>query len=86
MFDEELHKKKPNKELNIACLPKHVRKLVQDLVIKYWSVIADTGFFVHVKYYKCIINTGGAQPLSVLKINYGPHETLTMHKCIAALY
>ena len=48
-------------------------------------MFADKGLFVPVKDYKCIIDTGSACPISVKKINYGPHETPVMRKCIAAL-
>ena len=37
------------------------------------------------KNYRCIIDTGTAQPISVSEINYGPRETPIMVKCIAAL-
>ena len=49
-------------------------------------MFADKGLFVPVKDCKCIINTGGAQPNSVLKINDGPRETPVMCKCIVSLY
>ena len=75
-----------NKELNLSHLLRHVQTLVQDLVIKYWSVFADKGLFVPVKDYKCIIDTGTAQPISVLKTNYGSRASTIMEKCIAALY
>ena len=38
------------------------------------------------KDYKYIIDTGGAQPMSVSNINYGSRETPIMGKCIKALY
>ena len=59
--------------------------LVQDLVIKYWSVFADKDLFVSVKDYECTIDTDTARPISVSKINYGPCESTIMEKCIAAL-
>ena len=48
-------------------------------------MFADNGLFVPVQDCECIIDTGGAQHISVSAINYGPRET-PMRKCIAALY
>ena len=47
-------------------------------------MFADNGLFVPVQDCECIIDTGGAQHISVSAINYGLRETL-MRKCIAAL-
>ena len=52
---------------------------------EYWSMFADKGLFVPVKDCECIIGTGGAQHISVSRINAGPHEMPIMRKCIAAL-
>ena len=48
-------------------------------------MFADKGLFVIVKDYECVIETRSDRPISVKKINYGPHETPVMRKCIAAL-
>ena len=38
---------------------------------EYWSMFADNGLFVPVRDCECIIDTGGAQHISVSAINYG---------------
>jgi hypothetical protein len=38
-------------------------------------MIPDTGLFILVKDYECVIDTGSAPPIAVKGINYGPHET-----------
>ena len=52
IYDEKLHGEKLAKELNLSHLPQHVQTLVQDLVIKYWSVFANKDLFVPVKDYE----------------------------------
>ena len=48
-------------------------------------MFADKGLCVPVTDYKRIIDTGSACAISMKKINYGPHETPVIRKCIAAL-
>ena len=43
------------------------------------------GFFIPVKNYECIIDTGNAHPITVSKILYGERKTVIMQQCIAAL-
>ncbi len=55
------------------------------LIKKYWSVFHEKGVFVPVKNYKCVIDTGDAQPIAVKKILYGPKELPIMRNAMAAL-
>jgi hypothetical protein len=66
-------------------LEPHVRDKVYAIVQKYWSVFNDKGIFIPIKNYKCVIDTGDAQPITVKKINYGLKETPIMRDAIAAL-
>ena len=45
----------------------------------------ESTYFVPVKHYECVIDTGSARPIAVKKINYGPREIPKMRACIAAL-
>jgi hypothetical protein len=56
-----------------------------DLIKEFCLVFDDTGLFIPVKDYEYIIDTGSAPPIAVKGINYGPHETPIMRKCMAAL-
>ena len=84
-FIEELHGPKLDAELDLSHLPFEIKSQLCSLITQCWSVFADIGLFVPVKDYECVIDTGSARPISVKKINYGPHETPVMRKCIAAL-
>ena len=84
-FIKKEHGPKLDKELRLSHLLIGVCAQVSQLFIKYWDVFIDKGLFVPIKDYECIIDTGSARPISVKKINYGPHKTPVMGKCITAL-
>ena len=60
-------------------------KQLVDLIKKYWCVFDEQGIFIPIKDYECDIDTGNSPPIAVKGINYGPHETPIMRKCIAKL-
>ena len=68
VFDEKLYGERLRKELNLSHLPKHVQTLVQDLIIKYWSVFFWQRPFCS-RGRLWIIDTGTARPISVSKIH-----------------
>ena len=67
-FDKKLYGERLRKELNLSHLPKHVQTLVQDLIIKYWSVFFWQRPFCS-RGRLWIIDTGTARPISVSKIH-----------------
>jgi len=71
-YDEAKHGEKLRKELQIDHLTQDQQKQLTDLIKKYWAVFDDTGLFVPVKDYECVIDTGSARPICVKNINYGP--------------
>jgi hypothetical protein len=84
-FDEAKHGDKLRRELKLDHLNPHQQQKLIDLVKKYWAIFDDSGLYVPVKDYECIIDTGSARPICVKNIHYGPRETPIMEKCIAAL-
>ena len=85
-FDEARHGAKFKKDFKpSAWLSPAQNAAVANLVKKYWCVFDDTGLFIPVKDYECVIDTGSAAPIAVKKINYGPRETPIMRKCVAKL-
>ncbi|KAL3794570.1 hypothetical protein HJC23_008026 [Cyclotella cryptica] len=63
-YEEAKHGEKLRRELKIDHLtPTQQDKLVA-LIKKYWAVFDDTGLFVPVKDYECVIDTGSARPIS----------------------
>ncbi len=85
VYNDKLHGKQLRQYLNLSHLVPSLRAQVYGLIQKYYSVFADKGQFVPVKDYSCMINTGSAKPIAIMKINYGPQETPIMEKCIASL-
>jgi hypothetical protein len=84
-YDKSKHGAQLTKDLGLLHLEPDVREQVYALVKKYWSVFHEKGVFVPVKNYECVIDTGGAQPIAVKKILYGPKELPIMRNTIAAL-
>jgi hypothetical protein len=85
-YDEAKHGERFAKEFKPSpWLSAEQNEKVANLLKKYWCVFDDTGLFIPVKDCECEIDTGDAPPIAVKKINYGPHETPIMRKCIAAL-
>eukprot|EP00956_Cyclotella_meneghiniana_P037713 scaffold143282_cov76-Cyclotella_meneghiniana.AAC.4 len=58
---------------------------LSSLIKKYWGVFDETGLFIPVRDYECVIDTGSAKPIAVKNINYGPRETPILRKHISAL-
>ncbi len=73
------------KQADLSHLDPNFQEQVQNLIRKYWSVFDKQSVFVPVIYYKCIINTGTAWPITVKKILYSAQETIIMWHCISAL-
>ncbi len=73
------------KDLDLSHLDPALQDKIYAIIRKYWSVFDVKGVFVPVKNYKCVINTGTAQPILVKKILYGECKSIIMYKCIAAL-
>jgi hypothetical protein len=71
--------------LDLSHLDTTLQQTIYALIIKYWPVFDNHGVFVPVKNYKCVINTGGAHPIAIKKIMYGPKEIPIVRKAIAAL-
>ncbi len=84
-YDESTHGEQLQKDLNLSHLKPHVCDKVYAIIQKYWSVFNDKVIFIPVKNYKCVIDSGDAQPIAVKKIIYGPKETHIMRDVIAAL-
>ncbi len=84
-FDAALHGERLCMQLNLSHLDPSVQLKVTALVKKYWRVLDERGIWVPVWKYKCIIDTGNAQPIAVKKIQYGPKELPIMWKAIAVL-
>jgi hypothetical protein len=84
-FDAALHGKRLCVQLNLSHLDPSVQLKVTVHVKKYWRVFDECGIWVPVWNYKCIIDTGNAQPITVKKIQYGPKELSIMRKAILAL-
>jgi hypothetical protein len=74
-YDKSTHGEQLQKDLNLLHLKSHVCNKVYTIIQKYWSVFNDKGIFIPIKNYKCVIDTGDAQPIAVKKIIYGPKET-----------
>ncbi len=84
-YDESTHFEQLQKDLALLHLKPHVRNTVYAILQKYWSVFNDKGVFIPVKNYKCVIDTGEAQPIAIKKTIYGPKEPPIMRDAIAAL-
>jgi hypothetical protein len=84
-FIPKQHKDLMQKQVDLSHLQPDFREQVYNLTCKYWSVFDEQGVFVPVKYYKCVFDTGTAQPIAVKKILYGAQETIIMQHCILAL-
>ena len=84
-YDEALHGEYLRKNLNLSHLDEPTRSSVTDLIKQYWAVFDESTYFVPVKHYECVIDTGTSRPIAVKKINYGPREIPKMRSCIAAL-
>jgi hypothetical protein len=84
-YNKSTHSEQLQKDLNLLHLKPHVHDKVYTIVQKYWSVVNNKGIFISIKNYKCVIDTGDAQPIAVKKIIYGPKETPIMQDAIAAL-
>ena len=50
--------------LNLSHLPIDLQNQVYGLIRKFWSVFDEKGFFVPVKNYECVIDTGTARPIT----------------------
>ena len=85
VYDEAAHGATLRKLLDLLHSDTSVQNNVYRLIQKYWSVFDDKGQFVPVKDYECVIDSGTARPICVKKIQYGPHETPIMRKCIVAI-
>lgn len=84
-YEDARHGDKLRRELIIDHLTSTQQEQLVALIKKYWAIFDDTGLFIPVKDYECVIDTGSARPICVKNINYGPRETPIMNKCIAAL-
>lgn len=85
-YDEAIHGKQFREEFKPSpLLTPEQNKELADLIKKYWCVFDTKGLFVPVKDYECDIDTGTAAPIVVRGINYGPHETPILRRCIAKL-
>jgi hypothetical protein len=84
-YDESQHDAQLKKYLDFSHLEPTVRNQIYALVKDYWSVFNNKGFFVPVKNYKSVIDTGDAKPIAIKKIIYGPREVPIMRTTIAAL-
>jgi hypothetical protein len=67
-YDESKHGEQLMKDLDLLHLEPNIHEQVYMLVKRYWSVFHEKRVFVPVKNYKCVINTGDAQPIAVKKI------------------
>jgi hypothetical protein len=84
-YDKFTHSEQLQKDLDLSHFEPHVRDKVYAIVQKYWSVFNNKGVFIPVKNYKCVIDTGDAQPTATKKTIYRPKETSIMRDAIAAL-
>jgi hypothetical protein len=84
-YDEATHREQMRCDLDLSHLDPNVHDRIYALIIQYWSVFNDKGFFVPVKNYIGVIDTGGAPSIAIKKILYGPKETLIVRDAIAAL-
>jgi hypothetical protein len=73
------------KQLDLSHLDKLLQDRIYTLIVKYWSVFDKRSIFIPVCNYKCIIDTGNAAPIAVMRIYYGPKEIPIMQKAIPAL-
>ena len=85
LFVPAKHESIMRKSLNLSHLTPDIQEQVYGLIREVWSVFDEKGFFVPVKNYECVIDTGDANPIAVRKILYGEKETVIMRKHIAAL-
>jgi hypothetical protein len=74
-----------HKQVDLSHLDPNFREQVYNLIREYWLVFDERGVFVPVKNFKCVIDTGTAQPIAVKKILFGAQETIIMQRCISAL-
>ena len=84
-FDESTHGEYLHKNLDLSHLDQRTQDALTSLIKRYWAVFDESTYFVPVKHYECVIDTGTARPITVKKINYGPREIPKMRACIAAL-
>ena len=84
-FDDSIHGEYLRKNLDLSHLDPATQNALTSLIKKYWAVFDESTYFVPVKHYECVIDTGTARPIAVKKINYGPREIPKMRACIAAL-
>jgi hypothetical protein len=85
-FDKELHGEKFRAEFKPSPLLSDEENAELEALLKeFWCVFDDTGLFIPVKDYECVIDTGTAPPIAIKKINYGPLETPIMREQIAVL-
>ncbi len=75
-YDKSTHGEQLQRDLDLSHLEPHVHDKVYAIVQKYWSVFNDKGIFIPVKNYKCVIDTGDAQPIATKKIIYGPNAEI----------
>jgi hypothetical protein len=85
VFVPEQHESVMRKALDLSHLTLDVQNQVYSIIREFWSVFDEKGFFVPVKNYECVIDTGDAHPIAVRKILYSEKETVIMRKHIAAL-
>jgi hypothetical protein len=70
-YNESTHGEQLQKDLNLLHLKPHVCDKVYAIVQKYWSRFNDKGIFIPIKNYKCVIDTGDAQPIASRKSSTG---------------
>jgi hypothetical protein len=71
-YDESKHGEQLKQDLDLSHLGPHIQEKIYALVKKNLSVSDKKGIFVPVKNYKCVIDTGNAPPIAIMKILYGP--------------
>ena len=78
-FDDALHGKQFSEDFKPSpILTDTQNQQLATLLKKYWCVFDETGLFIPVKDYECVIDTGATTPISIKGINYGPRETPIM--------
>ena len=85
IFNPAVHESQMRAELDLSHLPVEIQDQVYSLIREFWSVFDGKGYTVPVKNYECIIDTGSARPIAVMKILYGDNEIPSMRECIAKL-
>jgi hypothetical protein len=75
-YNEEKHGAELRKNLKLdPALPAWVRSELLALIREFWCCFCEEKVIVHIRDYKCCIDTGTAKPIAIKNLRYGPHES-----------